>query len=155
MNTHDALPRIADLLDKATRLRSETKAFTYNELVPDDIGTQELAELWVTSQEWVTAARAVEAVVATELAARFSESHSNVEASGYLVWLGVRKVEECVDPVGFITWLEENPSEIGKAFNPNTARKGSLPPAVRDTFFEKRRVGEPRMQAVPVEMLNR
>jgi len=74
-------------------------------------------------------------------------------ASGYLIWFGVSTKEECVDPDGFFSWLRENPDEVSKAFNPNTARKGSIPPAVRGTFFEKTLYGEPKMQSVPVEVL--
>lgn len=147
--------RIAELIDRATRLRSEDKVFTYNELSGDDMSLEDLASLWIQSQEWATAARAVEKAIGEELAGLLGDSvtASSVTASGHLVWLGVSSKEECVDTAGFFGWLEENPSEISKAFNANTARKGSLPPAVRSTFFEKTQVGEPKMQAAPLEVL--
>jgi len=145
--------RIHELVDKATRLRSEDKTFSYNELSGDDLELQELAELWVTATEWATAARAVKDAIGEELVRVLGDSSRNVTASGQLIWLGVSTKEECVDPEGFNAWLYDNPAEIERVFNPNTARKGSLPPAVRDSFFEKVQYGEPKMQSVPVEVL--
>ena len=107
--------RLAELIDKATRLRSEDKQFSYNELSGDDLELQELAELWVTATEWATAARAVKDAIGEELVRVLGDSSRNVTASGQLIWLGVSSKEECIDPEGFIGWLEENPSELTEA----------------------------------------
>jgi len=147
--------KIGDYVDKATRLRSESADFTYDDLISDNLTVDELAGLWISAQEWATAARQVEKIIGAKLGELLGESKtaSNVQASGYLIWFGVSTKEECVDPDGFFSWLRENPDEVSKAFNPNTARKGSIPPAVRGTFFEKTLYGEPKMQSVPVEVL--
>ena len=72
---------------------------------------------------------------------------------GDTVWRYTARTEErCADPDGFFAWLRSPDGQkvVDRIWNPNTVKKGSLPEAVRDTFFVKER-GEAKLQAVPVE----
>jgi hypothetical protein len=70
--------------------------------------------------------------------------------------------EKCMDSQAFINWLviaaQSDPNLLGRLINPNSVRKGSLPPEVRDTFFEKSTTTKPdavrQASAIPVEVLN-
>lgn len=54
---------------------------------------------------------------------------------------------------GFADWLGKNPDIVAKLFNPNEVRFGALPPAVRDTFYEKQTYGKVEVKAASLEVL--
>jgi hypothetical protein len=81
-----------------------------------------------------------------------------VEVDGFKV--GFKKGytrERCVDTAGFTSWATENPKQLIAAVNANNVKFGSLPPAVRDTFFEKETVVKPdaveKPLAIPLDVL--
>jgi hypothetical protein len=45
--------------------------------------------------------------------------------------------ERAIDGDAFMDYLEDNPSVMRAAVNPNYVKKGSLPTAVRETFFQR------------------
>lgn len=63
--------------------------------------------------------------------------------------------ERCIDPDGFAqaatAMIRQDPPtlEFGKLVNPNSVRKTGMPPAMRDTFYEKRDDDEAKLQIVP------
>ena len=61
--------------------------------------------------------------------------------------------EKCIDPDGFIEWMESDDGAQyrRKLFNPTYARKSVLPQAVRDTFFAKEYSELRTLQAVPID----
>ena len=72
---------------------------------------------------------------------------------GDTVWrYTARTVETCVDPDGFFGWLRspDGQTVLDRILNPNMVKKGSLPEAVRDTFFV-REEGPARLVSMPVE----
>lgn len=142
-----------NVLERMVRLRSESKDVTFGELNLDDTDPKALAETWLTLKEWATAATQAASLVEAELV-KFLPG-APVEAFDQFVYYGQSTRETCIDPVAFHDWLANHPEELNRAYNPNTARKGSLPPAVRETFFEKEKVGEAKVQSVPLEMLGR
>ena len=140
-----------DLVERAVRLRTESKTLTFNELGLEVDDPQSLAEVWLSLKEWITAGNQVASLMGVELASMLPGAP--VEAFGHLVYYGQRSVEKCIDPQGFHAWLRDNPDVVEAAFNPDSARKGSIPRAVRETFFEKSKKGEAVVQAVPLEVL--
>jgi hypothetical protein len=142
------------VVDRVVRLRGEADPeVSFGVLVGEDLELEELAALWLSLTEHRLAAAAAEKAVGEELARRLAAGSRGVEASGSWIYYGSSKREVCVDPVAFFDWLAKHPELLAKTFNANTARKGSIPPAVRDTFFEKVDSIEPRLTSVPVEVL--
>lgn len=150
---------VADLTAKAMRLRAEQKGpLTFSELVGDDLNLEQVTSLWLALVEWKTSAGAVEKAISEHLAGLLEEKGSGLEVEGHLVFLSKgTKREACIDEAGFFDWLRANPDLLDRILNPNTVRKGSLPPAARDTFFEQTVERKPEFtptpQAVPVEVL--
>lgn len=148
----------ADITDKAMRLKAEGIDPTYNDLVGEDLELDQLADLWLSCTSWKAAANLVDKVIGEKLAGILSAESRGVEVSGHFVMaISGTKWEKCIDPEGFWTVLLRDPDRISRYFNPNDARKGSLPPEVRDTFFEKGETPKPeaapRPAAIPVQVL--
>jgi hypothetical protein len=155
-------PTPQSLVDKAVRLRAESKVpLAYNELVGEYLSDVQIAELWLILDEYQTAVNAVVAAVGDKWVEVWEgRGNRGLEVDGYLI--GAKKGytrERCTDQAGFFSWLLENPSQGLAAVNPNSVRFGSLPPAVRDTFFEKEDVVKPdavaKPVAIPVEVIER
>ncbi len=117
---------------------------------------EDLAGLWVLASAWKTAANQVEKIIGVELVKRLDGGSVTVGDLRVFTTVGYIK-ETCVDTHGFLGWLEANPGHAVRVINPNSVKKGSLPPAVRDTFFEKTRIrkpdSEPHPTAVPIQVL--
>jgi hypothetical protein len=147
------------LISKAVRLRAETKQpLSYGELVGENLDDETVMNLHLLLDEWQTALNAVVRAVGDEVVKRLDARGRPMEVSGYLLTTKTGYTRErCVDQAGFFSWLLENPSQGLAAVNPNSLRFGSLPPAVRDTFFEKENVVKPDVQpkpaAIPVEVI--
>jgi hypothetical protein len=120
------------------------------QLTGEPFTTEELARLYVQAEAWATAAGKVKAAIGQALLGVVDKP---VEVDGWLVWKGEKRKEVCVDPEGFAEWLTQHPELAGRLFNPNDARKGGLPPAVRDTFYEKQTYGRVEVQSAPLQVI--
>lgn len=152
MSWHDGL---AAITKKTYDLRGEGE-IEFSDLIEEEVSTEDLAELWLLFDEWKTAANQAEKILNAELAERMDQEDSMFTFGDWQVFRGWKsQSEKCVDPEGFFEWLAERPHQTAKLFNANSARKGSLPSAVRDTFFEKKRQPKAEKQAVaaPVQVL--
>lgn len=120
------------------------------QLTGEDFTPEELARLYVEAGAWLTAAGKVKAAIGDAL---LTVVDSPLEVDGWLVWKSENRKEVCVDPEGFAAWLEGETQLVGKLFNPNSVRVGALPPAARDTFYEKQAYGKVELQAAPLEVI--
>lgn len=151
----------AFLIDKASRLRAETKEpLSYGELVGDELDDEEVMNLHLSLDEWQTALNAVVKAVGDEVVRRIDARGKPMEVSGYLITTKVGYTRErCHDTAGFLSWLIQYPEQGLAAVNPNNLRFGSLPPAVRQTFFSKEDVvrpdAAPKPVSIPVEVIER
>lgn len=143
------------LLREATQLAHHLKnegGLTFDDLFPDMDNTDEIASLYLTADEWRKTASLVEKVIAARLEALLDGR--SVEVGGTLLWRGETKRERCIDSEGFWAWLAtQDTTTVQKVFNENSARKGAIPPAVRDTFFEKQSTGKVELQQAPIEVI--
>lgn len=132
------------------------------ELEGGEITTDQLAGLWLAVDEYRTVANQVEKILNDELGRRLeNQGGGTIEVGDWLVFRGYRsKSEKCTDPDGFWDWMRakalqvEDPIEfVSRLVNPNSLRIGSLPPAVRETFYEKTIPPKAEKQAVaaPIE----
>ena len=128
----------------------EDGAVDLEQLTGENFTVEELARLYIEAGAWATAARAVKEAIGQALLDVVDEP---VEVDGWLVWKGENRKEVCIDPEGFAEWLSQHPELAGRLFNPNDARKGGLPPSVRDTFYEKQTYGRIEVQAAPLQVL--
>lgn len=149
----------AALTDKAMRLRAENKErITFEQLVGETLDVKEVASLWLALVEWKTSAGVVEKAIADRLAVLLAERGSGLDVDGHAVFLtkGTKR-ETCIDEAGFFDWLHSNPDALYRILNPNAVKKGSLPPAVRETFFEQTIEVKPDFvpapASVPLEVL--
>lgn len=140
----------AFLVDKAIRLRAESKVpLTYGELIGEELSDEEVMNLHLSFDEWETAANAVKKALDDEVVRRIDARGKPMEVSGYLITTKVGYTRErCHDTAGFLSWLIQYPEQGLAAVNPNNLRFGSLPPAVRDTFFERSDVIKDRKSVV-------
>lgn len=128
----------AEMVAEVMVLSSEDADLTFADLydVDDFPTTEDVANLWLYADKYRQAANRLERIINTELASRLEGG--SVTVGGWLIFNGVRKDEKCIDTAGFHAWLRTQDSDlVEKVFNPNTARVGQLPPAARETFFEK------------------
>ena len=145
-----------DLLAQATRdavyLRGKGEV-TFNDIdTPEAYNTDQLANLFLAAEEWRKAAAAVAKAVEAELAPKL-ERAGGVTVGVLRLWWGETKgPERCSDPEGFWQAALTEPDQIRTWFNPNQAKKGSLPQQIRETFFY-REPGRMEVQVVPVEVL--
>ncbi len=140
---------IKGLTDLVMHLRMEEGDIGFADLDVETDDVEGLADLWVLASEWTTAANRVEKIIGAELVRQLDGGAVDVGDLRVFAKLGYTK-ETCVDTQGFLGWLEANPGHAVRVINPNSVRKGSLPPAVRDTFFEKERVVKPDSEPMPV-----
>lgn len=158
---NDPTPSATMIVDKAQRLRAELKEeLTYNQLVGEELSDEKVAALHLSLDDLQAAVHAAYRAVGEEVVRRHEARGKPIEVNGYLITtkLGYTR-ERCVDTPGFLHWMLQNPNDAVAAVNPNNVRFGSLPPAVRDTFFEKEQVVKPdavpQATAIPVEVLAR
>lgn len=153
------LDRIRQAADIAFKTRGEELFF--DDLVPDYYSDEDLARLYLVADEFRKAVDRVADIVGQEWVQRWRDrDRKGVEVDGFLVT--TKKgytAEKCIDSEGFWEWMNTQPATmVAAVFNENQARKGSLPPEARDTFFEKTYVIKPdsirQPSAIPVEMLN-
>ena len=121
---------------------------TFGDLDLEPSELEDLAGLWVLATAWKTAANRLEKLIGAELVNRLNGESVDVGNLRVFVTKGTSK-ETCIDTHGFLLWLEANPGHAVRVINPNNVKKASLPPAVRDTFFEKKRVYKPDTEPVP------
>ncbi len=140
---------IKGLTDLVMHLRMEEGDIRFADLDVETDDLEGLADLWVLASEWKTAANRLEKIIGAELVRQLDGGVVDVGDLRVFTKIGYTK-ETCVDTQGFLGWLEANPGHAVRAINPNSVKKGSLPPAVRDTFFEKERVVKPDSEPVPV-----
>lgn len=144
---------LADWVKWVVHANREDGDITLEQLTGDQFDREELAALYLEAQTFATAAGKVREAVASALLEKLDKP-VRVDDK-YLVWAGQKQREVCVDVDGFSEWLEGNPSLAFRIFNPNTVKKGSLPEAVRSTFFEKQKYGIVEVQAAPLEVLEK
>lgn len=152
MSYHEAL---AALVGKAIALQAEGD-LTFSDLIEEPINTDALAELWLLFDEFKTATNRVERVLNDELARRMVAEDSRFSIGDWQVFPGWRSTsEKCVDHDMFYDWLDDNPAQVRKLVNPNSVRKGSLPPDVRKRLFKKERPPKAEKMAVaaPAQVL--
>ena len=140
----------ADLTARVMALGREEGELDFDQAVDLDLSIEELASLWLLTQSYRAAASRLEKIVRDELGKRLD---GTVEVAGQLIYVKPKTRERCIDVESFMAWLAQNPDMISAVVNPNTVRKGSLPPVARETFFEKEKYGEPVAQAIPVELI--
>ena len=141
-----------DVVERCVRLRNETKELVYNDLVGEELSDEDVARLWLSIDSYQTSVNAAVKAVGDEWVRRYqARGNYAIELDGFLVTtkLGTTR-EVCVDTAGFNAWLAQNPELVEAAFNPNSARMGSLPPAVRSTFFERTTSVKPDAVPYPV-----
>ncbi len=144
--------------DLVMRLRVEEGDIVLSDVVDvdDPESPDDLADLWLLASEWKTAANLLEKTIGQALVKVLDGGGVTVGDLRVFTTKGYTK-ETCVDIHGFLGWLEANPGHAVRVINPNTVKKGSLPEAVRDTFFHKEKVvkpdSEPVPTAVPVDVL--
>jgi hypothetical protein len=110
--------------------------------------------LWLILDEYQTAVNAVVKSVGDKWVEVWTaRGEKGLEVDGY--WVATElgtKWEKCVNTSGFLSWLADNPQMVHVVLNPNEVKKGSLPPAVRDTFFESGRTVKPHHERKPVSV---
>lgn len=144
------MSELADWTQYVVYSNREDGAVDLEQLTGEPFTTEELARLYVEAEAWATAAGKVKAAIAQALLAVVEEP---VEVEGWLVWKGESKKNVCFDQEGFSEWLSSHPELAGRLFNPNDVRVGQLPPAVRDTFYEKQTYGRVEVQAAPLQVI--
>lgn len=148
--------RPADVVDRLTRLKAESGDVRYGDLIGEDLDDVDVAELWLLMDAYKTAANQAARIVGDEWVKRYAESGA-IEIGEWLVYVKHHRTDEkCSDPGSFLSWLAKHPDQIVAVVSPNSVKKGSLPPAVRDTFFEKVKVELPEAQpsSIPLEMIS-
>lgn len=146
------LPR--DLVARAMALRSEGEPPSFDELVGEDMPVDQVAELWLSAQEYQRAAKNVLDAIALHLGNMLEASGKPVEVMDMLVVYKTKKSSRIADEGGFWNWMKENP-EYMTAFNPNTIRKTKVPPSVLDTFYEVVETPQPVVTSIPVHVIER
>ena len=110
--------------------------------------TDIVAGLWLLAVAWKSAANRVEKIIGADLVKRLEGG--SVEVAGQLVFTTKgTPTEKCVDVEMFHDWLEDNPAQSRRIFNPNTVKHGSLPPDIRARLFEKKTVVKPDSKTLP------
>lgn len=147
----DIPARVRAAVDLAFHLRPEGVEF--DDLFEGDWPLEDLANLYLVADEYRKTAIEVHKMIGAHLEPRLEGE--SVDVNGTLVWRGETKREKCIDPDGFWKWLstQDDWRLVRKVFNEDYSRKGALPPAVRDTFYEKQPTGKVEVQSVPVEVL--
>lgn len=142
---------VTEVVENVARLRPLGEEITWGD-VGDELTDIELAELWLLICEYRTAVTTAERIIRDAL----FRLEAPVEVMGQRIYQSEGKVEKCIDSPGFCDWLSgQDASMIFRVLNPDYVRKGSLPPAVRDTFFEKRPDGKLDVRSIPLEVLGR
>ena len=147
-------PTDYELVVEASKLHSRGEEAFFDDYFPDDLSDTELARLWLVADEWRKTVTDLVKLIADEWCKRGVW----VEVDGFRV--GAKDSytrERCIDTEGFTAWALEHPSQLIAAVNPNNVRKGSLPPTVRETFFEKESVAKPDATpaAIPTDVLDK
>jgi hypothetical protein len=139
---------------EASKLFSRAEEAFFADFFAEDLTDEQLARLWLVADEWRKTVDGLAKLIADEWVARGVW----VEVDGFKV--GHKKGytrERCIDTAGFTSWAMANPDQLVSAVNPNNVRFGSLPAAVRDTFFEKETVMKPdaieQPVAIPLDVL--
>ena len=141
---------LADWTQFVVHANREDGAVDLEQLTGENFTVEELARLYIEAEAWATAAGKVKAAIGRALLAVVDEP---VEVDGWLVWKGEKKRTICVDPEGFSDWLGKNSEMIGKVINPTYIKIGSLPPVVRDTFYETELLGKVELKAASLQVL--
>ena len=133
-------------------LHPEDGEITLDDIVDIDTDSEDLDEivagLWLLAVAWKSAANRVEKIIGAALVDRLEGG--SVEVAGQLVFTTKgTPTEKCIDVEAFYDWLEDNPSQSRRILNPNNVKFGSLPPIVREKFFEKKTVVKPTSTTVP------
>jgi hypothetical protein len=144
-----------EAIREAHRLAHHIKAegdLIFEDLFPDDTLPEDVAQLYMVADEWRRTADLVAKLVAARLEPILV--NESLEVGGTLFWRGESKREVCIDADGFWQWVSTLEIDgIRKLFNENSARKGALSPAARDSFYEKQTVGEVKLQQAPIEVI--
>lgn len=128
-------------------LSKEDAPLEWSDLDSEPVDRETLVDWWLHAKAYAAAAKRVVDLMDSELVDVLGSG--SVTHGGYRVFVStVRTDEKCVDHPRFLAWLAEHPEVVGDVVSPNSVKKAQLPPAARETFFEKVRVE--RMQAEPV-----
>lgn len=151
MRDLNALVRKA--VENAYYLASEDAELDFEYLFEGEWDLEDLAALFLIADDYRKTANRVHRLIGDYLEPLLE--NRSVDVNGTLVWRGESKRERCIDPEAFWSWLSthEDPEMVRKVFNPDYARKSPIPPAARDTFFEKQPTGKVEVQQAPVEVL--
>ncbi len=141
-----------DATETVMFLKPEDGEITLEDIVDIDTDSEDLAEivagLWLLALAWKSAANKVEKIIGAAVVKRLGDG--SVEVAGNLVFTTKgSETERCVDVEMFHDWLEDNPDQSRRIFNPNTVKFGSLPPDIRGRLFEKKRVVKPDSTVLP------
>lgn len=154
--------RIRSAIDHTLGLGAED-APDFDELFEDVAADDDetLARLVVAVDEYRRVTNLIKTIIDNALEALLAEREADPDGAKRsimvgetLVWRGESSTEKIIDTEGFWAWLASQDFEMVKRlFNPNSARKGSLPPAARSTFFDKTPTGKIELQRAPVQVL--
>ena len=140
-----------DATETVMFLRTEDGEITLDDIVDIDTDSENaeiVASLWLLAQSWKSAANRVEKIIGAALVDRLKGG--SVEVAGQLVFTTEgTSTEKCTDVEMFYDWLEDNPAQARRIFNPNNVKFGSLPPDIRARLFEKKTVVKPDSMTLP------
>ena len=148
MTTERILATLTFALTIYTRLRSEGEQVTAADLDLETEVVDEAISLHRSAVRLRKALEAIESALGVQLAERLGDGGA-VRYGDTIYRYGRGWTEKVNDPDVFwkmVDALDVRPSDI---FNPNTAKVGSMPEALRDTAFTRTRDDDPKLKAVP------
>lgn len=148
------LPSWSQIIQRVIMARGEQGDIDYNQLVGEELATEQVAELMVVLGEIATSAGIAKGAIATELARRMKEEdRTGLEAAGQWVTFKPKRSTKVSNIEGYWKYMLANPELLPKAFNPNDTRKTGIPSSVFDTFFETTEGSEPVLSTIPLTVL--
>ena len=139
---------ILDAVYVYDKLRTEGETVTATDLDLEADTVDEAITLHRTAVRLRKALQAIESALGVQLAERLGDGGA-VRYGDTIYRYGRGWTEKVNDPDVFwkmVDALDVRPSDI---FNPNTAKVGSMPEALRDTAFTRKRDDDPKLKAVP------
>ena len=134
------MSEVRDLLDVAELTRFEGDKLTPEDCEWDNIeDVQIVLDIWRQSKIQEQAAKQLTRVAGERLAELLGTGGA-VAYGDNLVRYRMRRNERCADVNGFVDYLtllvKSDDVDLADVLNPNSAKKGWMSKAVRDTFFD-------------------
>ena len=146
---------IRAMLVVAERTAHEGDGYTPDDFGIDDIDDiDEAVDLWRAAERQAAAARAVVEAAGIQLAELLGDGGA-ARIGPSIVRYRVASKERCVDPDGWSAVMTarivDGDITAGDVVNPNSAKKGSMTAAVRDTFYTRDYDDHPSLAVMPVD----